>query len=54
MDENTRRTIQVVLNTLDQISISGAANIDRMYGVIITLRQLLQQPAEAQEETEEE
>ena len=53
MDEKTRRTIQAVLNTLDQISISGAANIDRMYGVIITLRQLIQPPAEKQE-TEED
>ena len=51
MSENEVQTIMAVINTLNQISIAGEGNIDKMYGVIIALRQLIQPKTE---ETEDE
>lgn len=54
MDEKTKNTLRLILNTLNQISVSGEANIDKMLGAIITLRQLVNQPGQTQEEETEE
>jgi len=39
-----------VINTLDQITVSGAANMDKLLGCILALRKLVD-PANAQAET---
>jgi len=54
MDENTRALIQAIYNSANQLMIAGEANIERLHGILLALRQLLQTPAESQKKTEEE
>lgn len=42
-----------VINTLDQITVSGAANMDKLLGCILALRKLVETPANAQAGTPE-
>lgn len=46
MNETT--TIIRVINTLNQISISGADNLDKLLGCILALRKMVETPANAQ------
>ena len=46
MNETT--TIIRVINTLNQISVSGADNLDKLLGCILALRRMVEKPANAQ------
>ena len=35
------QTLQIILNTLNQIEVKGKANIDKLLGVIIAVEQLI-------------
>lgn len=45
MNETT--TIIRVINTLNQISVSGADNLDKLLGCILALRKMVETPANA-------
>lgn len=46
MNETT--LIHRVINTLNQITVSGAENMDKLLGCILALRKLVETPANAQ------
>lgn len=48
---NANELITRVINTLDQITVSGAANMDKLLGCILALRKLVEATANAQAET---
>ena len=48
MNEATKRAIHAVLQTLDQITVSGRDNLDMMLASMMTLERLLNKEQEEQ------
>ena len=48
MNESDKRTIHAVLQTLDQITVSGRDNLDMMLASMMTLEKLLNEEQEEQ------
>ena len=48
MNESTKRAIHAVLQTLDQITVSGRDNLDMMLASMMTLEKLLNEEQEEQ------
>lgn len=48
MNESVKRTIHAVLQTLDQITVSGRDNLDMMLASMMTLEKLLNEEQEEQ------
>lgn len=44
------QTLQIILNTLNQIEVKGKANLDRLLGAVIALERLMAENAEPKEE----
>lgn len=45
MNESTKQTIEKVIRTLDQITVSGRNNMDMLLGCILTLDKLVKDAA---------
>lgn len=46
MSESEKKTVEVVINTLNSVSVMGKANLDMQLGCILALEKLLAQGSE--------
>ena len=49
-----QNTLQIVINTLNQIEVKGKANMDRLLGAIITLESLMQRNSQTEQTAKED
>lgn len=53
MKESTKKSLDLVLKTLDQISVVGKANMDMLLGCILTLEGAIKDEEQKEEAAEE-